>query len=279
MVKLEDLSLKVAKLEERVDNHIKFFWTVVAFGGLWLIAISGGLLKISNDIGKLPTALSTQLIKESEKSANAGQIKEASRSVEMAATLMKAALQGKVRPKADYFKNVSDHLESLQSSRLADQWGHPVAGAEEFMNAIEQAWTELANYRSSLQPVPPIPRNAITIISSSRGTSFPYTGSPILYDGPPGPILVFTIQAQGSTVTNMTLIAANPGAYQALDGVVWTNTTFVNVKIKDEGLAPFELHNVKFINCTFEINNDAKNGHLLAEYIALNWSTLSKPLS
>jgi len=158
MVKLEDLSLKVAKLEERVDNHIKFFWTVVAFGGLWLIAISGGLLKISNDIGKLPTALSTQLIKESEKSANAGQIKEASRSIEMAATLMKAARQSEVRPKADYFKNVSDHLKSLRSSPLTDQSGHPVAGAEELMDDIDQAWMALANYRSSLQPVPSIPR-------------------------------------------------------------------------------------------------------------------------
>jgi hypothetical protein len=256
---------------------------IVAF-----LLIGGALWKLTHDVGvvegqlkNLPQTLSAQLVKEAENSANAGKIKEASRSVEMAATLIKAARQNKVGAKAEYFKSVSDRLKSIQSSPLTDQSGHPVAGAEELIDGIDQVWLELADYRSSLQPVPPIPRDAKTVTSSISGTSFYFTGSTILYTGPAGPVVISvpTPTSQVGHFTGITFVALNPGAYQVLNGVVWTNVAFVNIKIKDDGTDPFELHNVIFINCTFEITNDVKNGHLLVEYAALNLETLSRPPS
>jgi hypothetical protein len=71
-------------------------------------------------------------------------------------------------------------------------------------------------------------------------------------------------------VTDVTWVALNPEAYEVLDGVVWTDVTFVNAKIKYEGMAPFELHKVRFVNCTFEIATGQK-GTMLAEYVALSW--------
>lgn len=55
MASIGDLTITVAKLEERITNHIKFFWVVVAFGFLWMAVISG---KIYNTPDHLSFAVS-----------------------------------------------------------------------------------------------------------------------------------------------------------------------------------------------------------------------------
>jgi hypothetical protein len=46
----------VAVLEERVNNHIKLFWKVIAGGGLWLAAISGALYHINGTMNRVAIA-------------------------------------------------------------------------------------------------------------------------------------------------------------------------------------------------------------------------------
>jgi hypothetical protein len=42
-----ELTTIVATLDERVKNHIRFFWTAVAFGFLWLAALTGLVIHTS----------------------------------------------------------------------------------------------------------------------------------------------------------------------------------------------------------------------------------------
>jgi hypothetical protein len=46
----------VATLDERVKNHIRFFWTAVAFGFLWLAALTGLLVHTSQSVDRVAKA-------------------------------------------------------------------------------------------------------------------------------------------------------------------------------------------------------------------------------
>lgn len=48
-----------AALEERVSNHIKFFWVVVAFGFVWLGAITAFLVQINSTVSHAETTRTT----------------------------------------------------------------------------------------------------------------------------------------------------------------------------------------------------------------------------
>jgi hypothetical protein len=54
---------------------------------------------------------------------------------------------------------------------------------------------------------------------------------------------------------------------QSLDGFIWDNVTFVNMKIRNNGGTAL-LNNVRFVNCSFDLPPD-NNGTSLANYVAL----------
>jgi hypothetical protein len=57
MANAAELTSQVARLEERVTNHIRFFWTVVAAGFLWLGWISFQVSQIRGSVNPLVASL------------------------------------------------------------------------------------------------------------------------------------------------------------------------------------------------------------------------------
>jgi hypothetical protein len=53
MATAAELTTKVAALEERVTNHIRFFWVVVAFGFVWLGALSTLMIQIKGSVDRV----------------------------------------------------------------------------------------------------------------------------------------------------------------------------------------------------------------------------------
>ena len=53
MANAQELTRTVDRLEERVTNHIRFFWAVVAFGFVWLGVGTGVVLSIRTDVSIL----------------------------------------------------------------------------------------------------------------------------------------------------------------------------------------------------------------------------------
>jgi hypothetical protein len=51
-----ELTTIVARLDERVKNHIRFFWTAVAFGFLWLAALTGLVIHTSQSVDRVAKA-------------------------------------------------------------------------------------------------------------------------------------------------------------------------------------------------------------------------------
>lgn len=51
-----ELTTIVATLDERVKNHIRFFWTAVAFGFLWLAALTGLVIHTSQSVDRVAKA-------------------------------------------------------------------------------------------------------------------------------------------------------------------------------------------------------------------------------
>jgi hypothetical protein len=54
---------------------------------------------------------------------------------------------------------------------------------------------------------------------------------------------------------------------QSLDGFIWDNVTFANMRIRYSGGTAL-LHNVRFVNCTFDLPPD-NMGALIADYAAV----------
>jgi hypothetical protein len=52
----EMAAITVARLEERVNNHIKFFWAAVGVGFLWMSAITGLFLKTNSTLSAVATS-------------------------------------------------------------------------------------------------------------------------------------------------------------------------------------------------------------------------------
>jgi hypothetical protein len=51
-----ELTTIVATLDERVKNHIRFFWTAVAFGFVWLAAITGLVVHTNGSVDRVAKA-------------------------------------------------------------------------------------------------------------------------------------------------------------------------------------------------------------------------------
>jgi hypothetical protein len=104
--------------------------------------------------------------------------------------------------------------------------------------------TQLAAYRSALQPTPPRNHTAIDCTVGFKAENAIAGGQPLIAD-------------------------VNIENYpQTLDGYYWKNVAFVNPRIKSHG-GPLHLENVAFVNCTFEVEGDSSGARVL-QYAALD---------
>jgi hypothetical protein len=63
------------------------------------------------------------------------------------------------------------------------------------------------------------------------------------------------------------------GASQTLDGIRWTDVTFVGTRVK-YAKGPLDMENVRFVNCTFDFPAD-ESGSRLSNAIALGQTSFT----
>jgi hypothetical protein len=159
-----------------------------------------------------------------------------------------------------FFEDVINSLNRLATS--------PVSGSIE--QQIHNARLALAQYRSSIETVPPLPQRRVLIyqVQTIRG------GAPkparIIWNGPPQ-IDMFTIPLPEppSVVSAAFENVALENGWQKLDNAAWQNVTFVNMHLSYEG-GNLVLFKVRFIKCTFEVSYHHPNAKELLDYAALN---------
>ena len=106
----------LAALTERVANHIKFFWVVVAFGFLWLATVSGVLWIIHGQLGGVQNAQANIPVQTVEALLS----KPASTQPEMASklgavsTILQSAKIGQVKADKAALAKVSTQIADAQ---------------------------------------------------------------------------------------------------------------------------------------------------------------------
>jgi hypothetical protein len=117
MANAAELTVQIGKLEERVNNHIKFFWGVAAAGFAWLAILSLLLYNINNNVKTLavaqadtPAKIVAKLLSEPQTSS----AKVAS-NLNAAATILRASKIGKVKPESSVLSTVSSKLAEAQT--------------------------------------------------------------------------------------------------------------------------------------------------------------------
>jgi hypothetical protein len=112
---------KLDVLEEKVTNHIKFFWVVVAFGFLWLGALTALVIKTKTTVtgiaeveANIPAQIVTSLLRNPAATSS-----EVQANLAAAASVLKATKVGSTQPNPVKLEAVYDQLVEDQS-RYAD---------------------------------------------------------------------------------------------------------------------------------------------------------------
>jgi hypothetical protein len=215
------------------------------------------------------------LLQSAVSQAKISNISAADTQIEQAEEILVSLKRDRVRVSKTFFESAISAAHQLE----------PYKGLTN-IHGVSQA---LAEYRSSLNPEPVLPKRVDTVLPKiSKSTPIP-TG---LYDCVP-PVAfspgLLMVDGGGSGLDcrsrrpnedvfvspSPPSIESNPlmtnfiilGGTQSLDFFKWKNMTFVNTHIKYAG-HPVLLENVRFVNCTFEVPADAL-GMRLTEYAAL----------
>jgi hypothetical protein len=111
-----ELTTIVATLDERVKNHIRFFWTAVAFGFLWLAAITGLVIRTNGSVDRVeraqadaPAQIAARLLDKPVGSRD----DEASR-LSAVAAILRSAPVGRIKPETPVLDEVSLKLSASQ---------------------------------------------------------------------------------------------------------------------------------------------------------------------
>lgn len=127
---------RVGVLEERVVNHIRFFWVVVAFGFLWLAALTGLLLQTKSAVRDLaqnqsnaPAQVAAAIL------SNVKTREEAVKGMTAVSSIIKSAQAEKHKASAASLQPVAEKL-SLISDEFPD------------VPQVWQATSDFINYKS-----------------------------------------------------------------------------------------------------------------------------------
>jgi hypothetical protein len=248
-----ELTRQVTALEERVKNHITFFWTVVAFGFVWLAAVSVQLFLINGKLGPLVGAAATP-----------------------AAQLYVAAENPTVAQNQDKVLRVlSDTREAhtpIPTDTLASAGHSFVAASEQDSGAWKttQALMAYRTYVTSLTFTVPItgtvPQNTSYLALSVPGEILPSLG--FVPQGVSEGNAARLQRIGKPTNPNVTMgpeeLIAMGGATR-IDGMDIAHVIFDGVEVHYDG-GPLRLQDVIFVNCTFVFFN-ANRSRSLADSI------------
>ena len=190
-------------------------------------------------------------------------------STNSAVTILQNAESSRVRMPEESFDSLIAGLDGIF-----------VTGAKPALQeSLMRARIVLAEYHSTLEPVPLIPDDRTALAASRKLAlgSHTHTGAFFLsvVDGyglpkgadffvPPSQVLANDIWVEGLTLV---------GGAQTLDGIHWRDLMFIRSHIRYQG-GELELRNVRFVNCTFEIAKSGR-GENVARYITLDSRVLA----
>jgi len=256
---------EISKIDDRLvnlDKHISRVETAVRIVG----AKQGGDTKTLID----------EALTVAKKASAAGHVDNAKTIVAYANRLLSEQKHYRIEAPQEFFASTLDNYQSLgKSPDLRES-----ARAGTFL---------LAEYRSALQPQPELPTKTDNALPQLAGNPkvvlYPsiyqivsplhtHTNIDVIGTG------AATLQASfadrdmlipdskrwetnRATISGINIIDGN----QSLDGFIWDNVTFANMHIRyAHGTAL--LHNVRFVNCTFDLPSD-DTGTRIANYVAL----------
>jgi hypothetical protein len=237
------------------------------------IKTSAAILDIQRSIQNLNKVQPILLLQSAVSEARVNNISAANAQIEQADEILVSLKRDRVRVSKTFFESAISAAHQLE----------PYKGLTN-IHGVSQA---LAEYRSSLNPEPTLPKKVNAALPNLSKSPIP-TG---LYDCVP-PVAfspgLLMVDGGGSGldcrsrrpnedvfISPSPSIETNPqmmnfiilGGTQSLDFFKWKNMTFVNTHIKYAGHAVV-LENVRFVNCTFDVPADTL-GMRLTEYAAL----------
>jgi hypothetical protein len=198
----------------------------------------------------------------------------AAKAINVASSLI-ATLRKEKRPAdAQYFESAVSSINELRAK----------VRRPELAKAVYSTGASLAEYRSALEPAPPIAGLTWLIATTDSENGVGYIGGPthlnqVNFD--------FTFIGQREAIKVVPplkgLLSENvviengyiKGGYNVLDGIHWSNVVFIGAHIIYRG-GELELKNVRFVNCTFEVPDDDK-GSQITNYASLETKELVIP--
>jgi hypothetical protein len=232
--------------------------------------------RLSDRIDGIISQLAKDLIKQVKTDTLSGKSTKAKKEIALVSELISLSRQNNLKAPTEFFTDTILSLNDIASIPKVP----PTIVAD-----LRDIKFQLAEYRSSLNPPPPLPERAETLprilqglaVATYKGfttmvlfpsVSLTSNGAAIDCRGmPPGQEIstVATRSPDQNLVPVSGLIFI--GATQTLDYISWENVTFINTHIRYRR-GPVRLRNVTFVNCTFDLPSD-KQGAQLAEYAAL----------
>ena len=234
---------------------------------------------LERDVHSLQRSQVNLSLNSAVQEAKAGQKDNANSHIQQATDILQNLSDDHAPAPNSFFESAITTLNQLRSTNI-DQAN------------VHQASVKLAEYRSALNPAPPLPKRTgeppnnstivavrftPTMITFSDSVILPTPAKPLTLDGygaaldgrqlPPNK--EFLIPSTRSLDTNPFIVKGLIilSGTQSLDYITWQDVTFINTRIKYAG-GPTRLVNVRFVNCTFDLpTNDF--GAQIAEYVTL----------
>jgi len=251
MATASELTTKVATLEERVANHIKFFWASISLGAAWLAAGTFLLLSVNSKVGEIQVLLAAQRL---DKAASQPDLRTSPREAKKA--VEDAIKTNTILPA----KLISDAGKSFASASAKNPEAWPVL-------------TTLMDYRSHLNglvfvfpPTGAVPEDTEFELNPVPGKDRPIIA--FVRNGVPIQDAARLEKIGKPTNPNVKVgpvhLIARGGAFN-LDGWNIAHVIFFGTEVHYSG-APIILEDVLFVNCTFVFDN-ADRSRSLAEKI------------
>lgn len=248
------------------------------------------LKEIRSDIGSLRGDLERDraqaAIDQAGVEAKIGKNDAAMRHIGNASDLIAKLRSDRVPAPSSFFQSTIDTLDGMRLLKFS--------AAD-----VSPALVQLAQYRSALQPAPPPPPSDYRDISSPITPQQIQSGGITFVVSEIVRVVVF-IQGSNHRLKGGNFVIKSPttifiyvgtdrtpqlkdnvfvsdsfvkGGTQALDGVHWSNMTFVGTHIEYAG-GELQLSNVRFIDCIFDVPSSDR-GAQVAQYAALDAKELT----
>jgi hypothetical protein len=247
---------------------------LIVGGGLvtWLRSVDGHLTQIDTKIEVMPLQISRDLLSQAKADVTTGALDRAIQATGAVSALISQATVRRLPAKPDYFLGAVADLNIIRNASDSSNWPEK----PKLIERVATTRVVLANYRSALE-APPAPSKKDASLEESysvkqKSTVDQATFNAVTIKAPP--VQQFFVSPFVRRLSDEIVIEYLnfDGGIQVIDGIHWGHVVFLNTLVKYEG-GELELNNVRFINCTFQLD-DGVRGRRVADYVALGQSQL-----